>query len=279
MNDSGPLLSVTDLSVSADRSRGPSGLILDGVSLEVEDNRVLAIVGESGSGKSMTAKSVIGLLPPSIHQVGGVIRFRGESLNEMTPKERASLRGSTLAMIPQDPLSSLNPVLRVGTQLTETIRHHRGVSRSSARKVAESLLERVHIDGPARVMQQYPHQLSGGMRQRVVSMIALSAQPSLVIADEPTTSLDVTIEKEFISLLRELMSEHGFGLVFITHDLALVSNFADEIVVMHSGKVVERGRPSQIFRSPEHPYTRVLLDAIPKDIPRAGSGTPEKRSN
>lgn len=258
-----PLLRVEDLSISFVHDGGEMRVV-DSMQFEVDSNEVIGLVGESGSGKSMSCKAVLSLLPKGAHVRRGAIHLEGRDVCKMSRSEQASTRGKIVGLIPQDPLSSLNPVLRIGTQITETIRFHRGLSKSEASDVAVELLRMVQIGQAERVMRQYPHQLSGGMRQRAASVIALSAQPKLLIADEPTTSLDVTIQHEFIKMLQELQRELGFGMIFVTHDLALISNIAERVYVMRKGLLVEKGLTSKVFSQPESDYTKTLLNSVPR---------------
>ena len=224
----------------------------------------LAIVGESGSGKSLTATSLLGLLPPTA-SASGTAAFDGRDLLTLDDAEMRALRGNRIAMIFQDPMSSLNPVHTVGTQVAEASRAHRSVSKPAARAEALALFRRVGIADPERRLDAYPHELSGGMRQRVMIAIAVANRPALLIADEPTTALDVTIQAQILDLLADLRRESGMSLIFITHNLGIVSEIADRVVVMYAGHVVEQGPVADVFAAPLHPYTQALLAAVPRE--------------
>ncbi len=256
------LLEVTGLSVTFATPRGPLRAV-DGVDFGVDRGRTLGIVGESGSGKSVTVRTLMNILP-STAVVEGDLRFEGRDITTLTKEERKHFWGVELAMVFQDPMTSLNPVKRIGAQLTESLRFHRGASRSAASATALDLLEQVQIPDPKRRLRQYPHELSGGMRQRVVIAMALACEPKLLIADEPTTALDVTVQKRILDLLDELRRERDMGLVLITHDLGVVKDRADEICVMYAGRVAERAPTHTLFSEMRHPYTRALLDTIPR---------------
>jgi oligopeptide transport system ATP-binding protein len=237
---------------------------VDGVSLSLQPGELLGIVGESGSGKSVLSLSVLGLVPqpPGSHPAG-TIRFRGESILGNEQRLR-SLRGDRMAMIFQDPMSALNPYLSVERQLTEVLEVHRDMSRAQALTRCIQVLERVGIPDAARRIHDYPHQFSGGMRQRVVIAMALLCEPELLLADEPTTALDVTIQAQILELIRELQRESGSGVLFITHDLGVLAGIADRVVVMYAGRIVEAGPTGALFAEPRHPYTRGLLRSIPR---------------
>ena len=238
---------------------------VDGVSLQVRRGECLGIVGESGSGKSVTQITVMGLIPqPPGRIVGGRILFNGEDLLKKSPSELRSLRGNRISMIWQDPMTSLNPFLRVSRQLVEPLETHRGMNRQEARKVALQMLEKVGIPGPEQRFDQYPHQFSGGMRQRVMIAMALLCQPELLIADEPTTALDVTIQAQILELIKGLRSDFGTSVVMITHDLGVVAGMADRVVVMYAGKVMEEAPATELFHRPAHPYTVGLLRSVPR---------------
>ena len=238
---------------------------VDGVSFQVEKGRTLGIVGESGCGKSVTALSIMGLIPkPPARIVSGSVGFGGRDLTTLSERELEDVRGHQISMIFQDPMTSLNPTLRIGTQITETIRRHLGMSKDEARKRAVELLEEVGIPKAAERLDDYPHQFSGGMRQRVMIAIALSCNPQLLIADEPTTALDVTIQAQILDLLERLREEHEMAMIIITHDMGVVAEAADEIAVMYAGQIVERASSFDLFGSPEHPYTEALLGALPQ---------------
>ncbi len=251
---------------------------VDDVSFEVPSGKTVGVVGESGCGKSVTSLSVMGLLPiPPGRIEGGEILFEGRDLLKLPESELRKLRGRRMSMIFQEPMSSLNPVYRVGEQIAESIRLHepdgRGRDRASARARAIELLQLVGIPAPSERVDDYPHQLSGGMRQRVMIAMALACDPALLIADEPTTALDVTIQAQILDLLARLQRELAMSIVLITHDLGVVAEFADEIVVMYAGKVVERAETDSLFAQPKHPYTRGLLASLPT----AASGASERR--
>ncbi|WP_262508545.1 ABC transporter ATP-binding protein [Streptomyces spongiicola] len=260
----GTLLEVRDLHVEF-RTRDGAARAVDGVSWSVAAGETLALLGESGSGKSVTAQAVMGILdtPPG-RITGGEILFRGRDLLRLKEDERRRIRGARMAMIFQDALSSLNPVLTVGDQLGEMFTVHRGMSRKDARAKAVELMDRVRIPAARERVGQYPHQFSGGMRQRIMIAMALSLEPDLIIADEPTTALDVTVQAQVMDLLAELRSELGTGLVLITHDLGVVADVADRIAVMYAGRIVETAPVHDLYKAPAHPYTRGLLDSIPR---------------
>ncbi|WP_105565663.1 ABC transporter ATP-binding protein [Microbacterium halophytorum] len=259
----GPLLSVEELSVSFRTAAGETDVVRD-LSFELPRGGSLGIVGESGSGKSMTSLAVMGLLPKGGTK-RGTIRFDGIDLGTYSERQMRSFRGDRAAMIFQDPLSSLNPYYRVGTQIVEAYRSHRaGVSRREARRVAIEALERVHIHDAASRVDHYPHQFSGGMRQRIMIAMALAMEPELIIADEPTTALDVTVQAQILDLLAEVQSSTGASLILITHDLAVVSEVTENIIVMKEGEMVEHGTTEGIFCGPRNDYTRRLLDAVPR---------------
>jgi oligopeptide/dipeptide ABC transporter ATP-binding protein len=238
---------------------------VDGVSFSVEPGKTLGIVGESGCGKSVTALSIMGLLPqPPAKIVGGAVRFEGYDLANLSERELEGLRGKEIAMIFQDPMTSLNPTLRIGTQITETIERHLGLDKGEARRRAIELLEEVHIPKAAERLNDYPHRFSGGMRQRVLIAIAISCKPKLLIADEPTTALDVTVQAGVLDLLEELREEHEMAMIVITHDMGVVAETADDIVVMYAGQIVEQAPALELFDRPEHPYTEALLGALPQ---------------
>jgi len=237
---------------------------VDGVSFSLERGRTLGIVGESGCGKSVTALSIMGLLPPSGRIVGGSIRFEDRELTRMSQRELEDIRGRQIAMIFQDPMTSLNPTLTIGTQLVETMQRHLDLSRDEARKRAIELLEEVRISNARQRLDDYPHRYSGGMRQRVMIAIALSCNPKLLIADEPTTALDVTVQAGILDLLDELREQHEMSMILITHDMGVVAEAADDIAVMYAGQIVEQASAEELFDHPEHPYTEALLGALPQ---------------
>ncbi|MBO3732942.1 ABC transporter ATP-binding protein [Glycomyces niveus] len=257
------LLRVRGLTVSFPSANGP-GEVVKTLDFDLARGGALGIVGESGSGKSMTSLAIMGLLPKGAERTGS-IEFDGAELTALPERAMRSYRGDRIAMIFQDPLSSLNPYYTVGTQIAEAYRSHRsGVTRRQARAVAIEAMERVHIADAARRVDHYPHQFSGGMRQRVMIAMTLSMEPELIIADEPTTALDVTVQAQILDLLAEIRADTGAGLILITHDLAVVSEVADHIVVMRDGDLVEQGTAERIFTDPQAPYTRMLLDAVPR---------------
>jgi len=258
-----PLLSVRDL-VTAFHTDEGSLRAVDGVSFDLMDGETLGIVGESGCGKSVTSLSIMRLIPtpPGVIERGS-ITFEGKNLLDLPEREMRRLRGNDISMIFQEPMTSLNPVHRVGKQIGESVRHHRGASRKEARDRAIEMLDLVGIPAPAQRVDAYPHELSGGMRQRVMIAMALACEPKLLIADEPTTALDVTIQAQILELLGELKERMGMSIVFITHDLGVVAELTDDVVVMYAGKVVERAPTKALFREPRHPYTRGLLASIP----------------
>jgi peptide/nickel transport system ATP-binding protein len=237
---------------------------VDGVSFAVERGKTLGIVGESGCGKSVTALSIMGLLATTARLESGAIRFEGRELNQLSQRELEDVRGRQIAMIFQDPMTSLNPTLTIGLQITETMQRHLEISRDEARKRAVQLLEEVHIPNARQRLDDYPHRYSGGMRQRVMIAIALSCSPKLLIADEPTTALDVTVQAGILDLLEELRDEHEMSMIIITHDMGVVAEAADDIAVMYAGQIVEQAAAEELFDHPEHPYTEALLGALPQ---------------
>jgi oligopeptide transport system ATP-binding protein len=259
-----PLLRVHEL-VSEFSGDGSRVRAVDGVSFELGRGEVLGVVGESGSGKSVTALSILGLLPrPHGRIVSGSVQFDGQELIGLPERELRSLRGRRIAMIFQDPMSSLNPYLKVGEQLAEVCRLHLGLGRKPAWQRAIELLARVQIQDAARRADQYPHELSGGMRQRAMIAMALCCEPQLLIADEPTTALDVTIQAQILDLLLQLREERGLSILLITHDLGVVNGCCDRVLVMYAGRIVEAARARALFEAPHHPYTRALLDSLPR---------------
>jgi len=257
------LLEVRDLSVEFETDGGRVRVV-DGVSFDIAAGKILGLVGESGSGKTVSSLAILRLLPsPPAHIVGGSIRFSGRDLLDMDFDDLRRVRGRDIAMVFQDPLASLDPSFTVGYQLVEAIRLHERVSRAAARDRAAKLLESVHIPDPAQRLSAYPHQLSGGMRQRVMIAMALSCHPRLLVADEPTTALDVTVQAQIVELLNELREAEGLAVLFVTHDLALISELSDEVAVMYAGQVVEHAATADLFARPRHPYTAALLAATP----------------
>ncbi len=259
-----PLLRIRDLRV---QFRTDAGLVraVDGIDFELGQGETLALVGESGCGKSVTALSILGLVPrPPGEIASGVIEFEGEDLLRVDEARLRAIRGNDVAMIFQEPMTSLNPVYTVGDQIMESIVLHRALSAEQARKDAISMLQRVGIPEPGRRVDEYPHQMSGGMRQRVMIAMALACDPKLLIADEPTTALDVTIQAQILDLLRQLQRELGMSILLITHDLGVVAETAHRVVVMYAGSVVEQAVAQELFDRPRHPYTAGLLHSIPK---------------
>ncbi|MFI6082667.1 ABC transporter ATP-binding protein [Streptomyces sp. NPDC051217] len=258
------LLEVRDLKVEFHTRDGVAKAV-NGVSYSVEAGETLAVLGESGSGKSVTAQAIMGILdvPPG-RIAGGEVVFKGRDLLKTKEDERRKIRGADMAMIFQDALSSLNPVLTVGAQLGEMFIVHRGMSRKDARARAVELMERVRIPAAKERVNDYPHQFSGGMRQRIMIAMAMALEPSLIIADEPTTALDVTVQAQVMELLADLQRELNMGLILITHDLGVVADVADKIAVMYAGRIVETAPVHDIYKAPAHPYTRGLLDSIPR---------------
>ncbi len=269
-----PLVSVRDLAVVFDTDDGPVRAV-DGAGFALRRGAVTCLVGESGSGKSLTARALMALLPHRARWAGGTVTWRPEpgravEIGDLDPRGRAirAIRGGEIALISQEPMAALSPVHSIGQQLVETIRRHRRLGRAAARAEAAALLGRVGIPRPAERLDSYPFEFSGGMRQRVCIALALAGRPRLLIADEPTTALDVTTQATILDLLRALQAEDGLSILFITHDLGVVAEIADDVIVMYLGAVVERGSVRDIFYDPQHPYTQALL----RSVPRPGSG-------
>lgn len=239
---------------------------VDDVTLTLNENEVLAIVGESGSGKSTLATSIVGLHNRKNTQIQGEILYRGNNLLENTEAQFNKIRGNDIGMIFQDPLGSLNPLMTIQDQIEETLLYHSGLSKSQRLARVEELLTQVQIPHPKRVMKQYPHELSGGMRQRVVIAIALANKPAIIIADEPTTALDVTVQAQILDLMNDIQDETGSGILLITHDLGVVAQTADKVAVMYAGEVVEIADVFELFNNPKHPYTRSLLNSVPHEL-------------
>lgn len=257
------VLEITDLQVHFRSARGVNRAV-DGVSLSVAQGETLAIVGESGSGKSVTSMSILRLLPEQIAGTRGSIRFRGRELLDLSERDMQAIRGNSISMIFQEPMTALNPVLSIGGQITEALRLHQSLTAAQQRARARELLELVGIPEPERRLNEYPHQLSGGMRQRVMIAMALACEPDLLIADEPTTALDVTIQAQVLDLMRSLKDRIGAAIIIVTHDLGVVAEVADRVVVMYAGRKIEEAPVADLFRAPRHPYTVGLLGAIPR---------------
>jgi peptide/nickel transport system ATP-binding protein len=257
-----PRLSVENLSVAL--SGDPRQRLLRSVSLEVGEGEVRGLVGESGAGKSMIGKTIFGILPSAAKVIEGRIAVGGRDLLVMPARERRRLVGREMALIPQDPLTALNPSRRIEAQLTDRLVNVLGESRSAARDRAAALLEEVQIRDPARVLRSYPHELSGGMRQRVLIAEAFAAEPKLIVADEPTTALDVTVQRRILSLIAAMQRRHGAALLFVTHDLGVVAKVCQSVTVLYAGKVVEEGTTDAILHAPSSPYTRALVEATPR---------------
>jgi oligopeptide/dipeptide ABC transporter ATP-binding protein len=257
------LLEVKDLHTFF-KTRAGEVRAVDGISFDVEAGKMLGIVGESGCGKSVTMLSLMGLVQPPGRVVEGTAMFQGRDLLKLSQKQLEDVRGHQIGMIFQDPMTSLNPTLTIGTQITETLRRHLGMNRKAARKRAVELLEEVHIPNAARRLDDYPHRYSGGMRQRVMIAIAISCNPKLLIADEPTTALDVTVQAGVLDLLHELLRLHDMAVIIITHDMGVVAETANDIIVMYAGQIVEQAQALDLFDNPEHPYTEALLAALPQ---------------
>ncbi|MGX1497858.1 peptide/nickel transport system ATP-binding protein [Labrenzia sp. MBR-25] len=267
-------LSIQDLTVQLKNGMP----LLRHVSLDVAPGEVRALVGESGAGKSMIGKAVLGILPKAARLTGGKILIDGEDLQTLSQKARRQRIGARAALIPQDPLTALNPSRRVGPQITDRLVDILGWKRPDAEKRALELLEEVHIQSPDRVMKAYPHELSGGMRQRILIASAFAAEPKLIIADEPTTALDVTVQKQILKLIREMQQRHGTALLFVTHDLGVVSKIAQSLTVLYAGKVIEETTVTDFFAAPSHAYSKALLAATPKYTDPQGSLTPVPES-
>jgi peptide/nickel transport system ATP-binding protein len=259
-----PLIEIKDLRVLFHGDDGRTTHAVDSVDLSVANGATLGLVGESGCGKSVTSLAIMGLLSKHSADVSGSIQFDGFDLLEASDETLRDLRGNRLAMIFQEPMTSLNPSFTIGDQIIETILRHRGGSRRQARERAVELLRRVHIPSPEKRIDEYPHKLSGGMRQRVMIAMALACDPKLLIADEPTTALDVTLQAQILDLMRELKAASGAAIILITHDLGVVAEVCDEVAVMYAGEIVERAAVGELFASPQHPYTVGLLGSIPR---------------
>jgi peptide/nickel transport system ATP-binding protein len=257
-----PLLEVRDLKVEF-KNRHATLVALDGISFDIHAGEILGVVGESGAGKSLTGAAIIGLLDPPGRVVGGEIRFDGRRIDNLTQDQLRKIRGRHIGAIFQDPLTSLNPLYTVGQQLVETIRTHLQLGAVAARQRAIGLLEETGIPAAAQRIDQYPHQFSGGMRQRVVIALALAAQPRLIVADEPTTALDVSIQAQIIALLKRLCREHGAAVMLVTHDMGVIAETCDRVAVMYAGRIVEIGPVHDVIHRPAHPYSHGLMGSIP----------------
>ncbi|TVQ40159.1 MAG: ABC transporter ATP-binding protein [Geminicoccaceae bacterium] len=262
MNGRRPVLDVKNLRVEFPTRRGTL-VAVDDISFQVFEGEVLGVVGESGAGKSMTGSAVIGLLEPPGRIAGGEVRLDGERIDNLTQEQMRRVRGKRIGMVFQDPLTSLNPLYTVGRQLVETILTHQDMSEAQARKHAIDLLAEVGIPSPERRIDQYPHQFSGGMRQRVVIALALCVSPRMIIADEPTTALDVSIQAQIIKLLKRLCEEHGAAVMLITHDMGVIAETADRVAVMYAGRIAEIGPVKDVIKDAKHPYTKGLMGSIP----------------
>ena len=273
------LLSVDELSITFTQRGRRDAKAVSGVSFDIEPGEVVGLVGESGCGKSVTSLALMGLLPDKGVRIGGTALYEGTDLLSLSENKMRDMRGSQLAMIFQDPLSSLNPVVPIGVQVTEILKRHRGMKGEAARKEAADLLDRVGIPDPTRRLKEYPHQLSGGMRQRALIAMAVACAPKLLIADEPTTALDVTIQAQILELLKELVDQEGTGLLMITHDLGVVAGLCDKVNVLYAGRVVESAERRPLFAAPTHPYSHGLLGSIPRlDAPRGETLNPIRGS-
>lgn len=258
------LLEIRNLTVSFDTARGPFKAV-DGIDLHVDEREVLAIVGESGSGKSVGMLAVMGLLPPIATVTADVMRFAGQDILNLSAKDRRRIIGRDISMIFQEPIASLNPCFTVGFQLTETLREHLGMTKVQARARAVELLSQVGIPNPEERLAAFPHQMSGGQCQRVMIAMAIACNPKLLIADEPTTALDVTIQKQILDLIMGLQADHGMGLIMITHDMGVVAETADRVIVQYRGRKMEEAGVLELFENPQNPYTRALLSALPEN--------------
>ncbi len=260
-----PLLEVTDLNTHYVGFGGTRVVkAVDGLSFSLEQGKTTGLVGESGCGKTTTCLSLVRLLAPGAEIVSGSIKLEGRELTTLTPRQMSDVRGNEIAMILQDPMTSLNPLFDIGNQVGEPAKRHDGLKGSELRERVRSLLNSVRIPSPDVRMAEYPHQMSGGMRQRIAGAIALAGTPKVVIADEPTTSLDVTIQAQYLDLLRKLQDDTGVGLIFVTHDLGIVAKMCDEVIVMYAGRAVEQGPVRKIFTQPAHPYADALIRSVPK---------------
>ena len=258
-----PTLSVRDLHLAiAGRRRDTP--ILRGVSLEIAPGEVHGLVGESGAGKTMIGKAVLGIQPSRARITAGSVLFDGRDITHLPERERRRLMGRGMGLIPQDPMTSLNPARRIGAQIADVLRLHLGLDRAAAGERALELLNEVHIRAPERVVRQYPHELSGGMRQRVSIAIAFACRPKLIVADEPTTALDVTVQRQVLALIKRMQAQEDASILFVTHDLGVVAKICDRVTVLHGGRVLETGDTRRIVEAPEHDYTRALIAATPR---------------
>ncbi len=259
----GPILSVRNLhlAIAGRRRHTP---ILRGVSLDIAPGEVHGLVGESGAGKTMIGKVILGIQPSRAVVTGGSVRFGGRDITHLPERERRRLMGRGLGLIPQDPMTSLNPAGRIGGQIADVLRLHLGMDRAAARARALELLNDVHIREPERVLRRYPHELSGGMRQRVLIAIAFACRPKLIVADEPTTALDVTVQRQVLALIKEMQAQDGASILFVTHDLGVVAKTCDRVTVLHGGRVLEAGGTRRIVEAPQHDYTKALMAATPR---------------
>lgn len=272
-----PILSIRNLTVGLPVKIERANAV-EGLSFDVHPREILCVVGESGSGKSITSLATMGLLSPGLKVTEGTIEFAGNDLLGLSPEKRNAMRGSQMAMIFQEPMTALNPAYTVGKQIEEVFRIHRDISASERRKETMRLLEEVHLPEPVRLYNAFPHQLSGGQRQRIMIAMALALDPKLLIADEPTTALDVTTQAQILHLLKQLNTKHDAGIMFITHDFGVVAEIADRVVVMRHGKIVEQGTAGEVLNNPQHAYTRALIDAVPRpagdELKEQGEDTP-----
>ncbi len=259
----GPILSVRNLHLAIAGPRRQTPILRD-VSLDIVPGEVHGLVGESGAGKTMIGKVILGIQPSRAVITGGSVRFDGRDITHLPERDRRSLMGRGLGLIPQDPMTSLNPATRIGGQIADVLRLHLGMDRAGARARTLELLNDVHIRNPERVMRQYPHELSGGMRQRVLIAIAFACRPKLIVADEPTTALDVTVQRQVLALIKEMQAQEGASILFVTHDLGVVAKVCDRVTVLHGGRVLEAGDTRRIVEAPQHDYTKALMAATPR---------------
>jgi len=264
------LLSVSDLSVAFE-TRDAVVRAVNGVTFSLEAGQVLALLGESGSGKSVTLRAILGLHPPGRTRVSGEVIVKGQDVNRLDERAREKLRGGVIATVFQEPMTALDPVYTIGQQIVETLVQHRGLDRAAARRRARELLDLVQVPSPERCLASYPHEISGGMRQRAMIAIALACEPELLLADEPTTALDVTVQAQILWLLRDLQKRLGLAVIFVTHDLGVAAEIADEAAVMYAGRIVEQAPIRELFRRPAHPYTEGLMQAT---VRRGQKGRP-----